>query len=78
MVMISHFVLVLDILSILAWIIFEGTMTEATLHCSIELHCVLWCHDESLVVVVVIHCLLLELDHAVDELLQQSGPWMTR
>ena len=68
-VMIPHFVLVLDILSILSWIIFEGPMTETIFHCAIVIIDVLWCHDESFVVVVVIECLLFELDHGVYELL---------
>ena len=40
-VVIPHFVLVLDFLSVLAWVIFERSMTEAALHCAIEFQRVL-------------------------------------
>ena len=71
--MVPHFVLVLDLLSLLAWIIFEGPVTESTIHCASELDGVLWCHDKSFVVVAVVHCLLLKLDRAVYELLHTVG-----
>ena len=72
-VRIPHFVLVLDILSLLARVIFERSMTETTFHCAIVIIDVLWCHDESFFVVVVVHCLLLKLDHTGDEPLHTVG-----
>ena len=74
MVVISHFVLVFDILTLLVWIIFEGSMTEATLHGSFEFVDVIWCNDEAFLVVVVIYRVLLESHHAGYELLHIVGP----
>ena len=66
--MIPHFVLVFDILPALPWIIFEGPVTESTLHWAIEFRRVLGRYDETFVVVVIVDRLL-QLPHAADELL---------
>ena len=74
MVMIPDFVLVFDIFSILTWVEFIGPMTEATLHCIIEVIDVLMQTDEAFVVVVISDSVFLELDHTGDELLLTVGP----
>ena len=48
-------------------------MKESRLHWAIEFHRVLGCHYEPFIIVVIIHRLLLELDHVGDELLQPVG-----
>ena len=67
--MIPHLVLVIDVLTILPWIEFEGPVTEPTLNCAIELHRVLWYHDEAFFVVGLVHRLVFEDDYAAQVLL---------
>ena len=69
MIMIHDLVFVAWFLSLLDRIVFEGTMTELALLCALDLDLVVCAHDETFVDVVIVHRLVLELDHAAEELL---------
>ena len=66
-VVIPHFVLVSDILTILPWILLEGSMTESTVHCAIEFDVVLGGHYDAFVVILIVERLHLELADTRDE-----------
>ena len=42
-------------------------MTDAKLHCSIEIHRVTRCRSESFFILLIVHCLLFELGHTAHE-----------
>ena len=69
MIVISHFVNIYDIMTIVPLIIFEGSMTESTFHLAIEFDGVLGLHDETLVVVAIVLRVHLEMDRTANELL---------
>ena len=79
-VVMTHFFFGLDILTLLVWIEFKSSITDATLHCAIEIVNVLWCHDEAIIIEERIDCLFLDLAHTQDEPLPRaiSGDYAIR
>ena len=69
-VVIIHLILLFYILSIIPWIIFEGSMTAGALHFWTEHYRVLACHYEAFIIDITVIPLVLKLDHYAGESLK--------
>ena len=73
MFMITELVFVAWFFSLLYRIVFEGPITDSTLHCAMEWDIVASSNVERFAVVVILHSVRLELNYARNELLDADG-----